>query len=139
MKICIPTEDDRGLESRAFGHFGSAPFFTLVDVDNGQLEVLRNSGCQHGRHGHRGHQGQNSRHSHHVRQFKSHDVDAVLCNGVGRRAFAALDEAGIGIFSASGSTVSDIIERVRAGETVRLSPDQACGGRHHGGHHGPRH
>ena len=28
MKICVPTENDRGMEAIAASHFGSAPFFT---------------------------------------------------------------------------------------------------------------
>jgi len=44
MKICIPTQDDLGLESQLFSHFGSAPFFTIVEVDSGDLQVMGNLG-----------------------------------------------------------------------------------------------
>jgi len=122
MKICIPTKDDRGLESSAFGHFGSAPFFTMVEVERGRLEVVANP----------------EPHSHsescqHVDGVKAHGVDAVVCSGVGRRAFAALREVGIDVLTPADGTVSDIVEAVRAGDTRRLSADEACGGgRRHG-------
>ena len=29
MKICVPVEVNNGLESRPFGHFGSAPMFVV--------------------------------------------------------------------------------------------------------------
>ena len=36
MKLCIPTRDSSGLESRLHMHFGNTPFFTIVDVDSGE-------------------------------------------------------------------------------------------------------
>jgi predicted Fe-Mo cluster-binding NifX family protein len=38
MKICIPTHGDEGLEAAVAGHWGRAPFFTLVDA---AVEALR--------------------------------------------------------------------------------------------------
>ena len=32
MKICVPVEVNNGLESRPFGHFGSAPMFVVYRV-----------------------------------------------------------------------------------------------------------
>jgi hypothetical protein len=46
MKICIPTHDERGLQSEVFGHFGSAPFFTLVDSESGEV-VLQDGSAIH--------------------------------------------------------------------------------------------
>ena len=34
MKICIPTNTDSGTESTISGHFGSAPFFMIVDTES---------------------------------------------------------------------------------------------------------
>ena len=50
MKICIPTTDNNGLESRAHGHFGSAPYFAVVDTETGAVRVEANAGQRH-RHG----------------------------------------------------------------------------------------
>ena len=74
MKICIPTEDDRGLESRLFDHLGSAPFYTMIDLDGGELEIVRNRDC-----------GEDSRPLHYIKDFKNHQIDAVVCGDVGRR------------------------------------------------------
>jgi len=46
MKICIPTLDDSGLEARISDHFGSAPFYTIVDSDAESIAVISNG--QHG-------------------------------------------------------------------------------------------
>ena len=125
MKICIPTKDNRGLESRAHGHFGSAPFFAMVDADSDRLEVVRNTDLHHGPHS-----------CHHVDGLKAHDVDAVVCSGVGRRAFAALQEAGIDVLAPEHATVADIVSAMRAGEVRRLSTDEVCGGGRHEHRHG---
>ena len=47
MKICVPTATDAGLEAPVFGHFGSAPFFTVVDTDDGKVEVIPNTNSHH--------------------------------------------------------------------------------------------
>jgi len=38
FRIAIPIEKDKGLESMAKPHFGSAPYFILVDVDRGEMK-----------------------------------------------------------------------------------------------------
>ncbi|MCE4600457.1 MAG: NifB/NifX family molybdenum-iron cluster-binding protein [Desulfurococcales archaeon] len=40
VRIGIPTEDDKGLDSRVAERFGRAPKFTVVDVDEATGEVL---------------------------------------------------------------------------------------------------
>ena len=46
MKICLPTLEDTGLEAALCGHFGQAPFFTLVDADTNQVMAQPNRGTQ---------------------------------------------------------------------------------------------
>ena len=45
MKICIPSKDHRGLSSEVFDHFGSAPWFTIVDTEEGKVRTIRNPNC----------------------------------------------------------------------------------------------
>jgi len=45
MKICIPSKDPRGLSSEVFDHFGSAPWFTIVDTEEGKVRTIRNPNC----------------------------------------------------------------------------------------------
>lgn len=117
MKICIPTEDDSGLESRLFDHLGSAPFYTMIDLDGGGVEVVRNRDC-----------GESSRPLHYIKEFKSQQIDAVVCLGVGRRAFAALQHVGIQVLVPAERSVSDVVTAVREGRTNPLSANQARGG-----------
>ena len=86
MRICIPTVDDRGLEARISEHFGSAPFYTLVDTETGRLETLPNS--------HPGH-GSGQAHARGacraLATIGPHNCDAVVCRGMGRGAMATLE------------------------------------------------
>jgi len=125
MKICIPTQDDLGLESQLFGHFGSAPFFAIVEVDSGDLQVMGNLGL----HSH-------PRGCHHVDELRAHDIDAVACAGLGRQAFAGLQEAGIDVLIPERGTIGEILEALRLGQLRKLSADEVCGGGRPGGAHG---
>jgi predicted Fe-Mo cluster-binding NifX family protein len=131
MKICIPTQDERGMESELFGHFGSAPFFTVVDSESGEVEVRQNDNTHHGRGG-----------CHPLRQFGSHSVDAVVCQGMGRRAIASLKEAGVRVLvlgEGAGHTVQGIVAAAREGRLRPLSEEDACRGHGDGRGHGHRH
>ncbi len=33
MKICFPVQENEGLGSRVYNHFGSAPMFIVVDTE----------------------------------------------------------------------------------------------------------
>ena len=33
MKICIPVETSSGMKSLVYGHFGSAPYFAIYDME----------------------------------------------------------------------------------------------------------
>lgn len=122
MKICIPTMDSNGLESRAHGHFGSAPFFAVVDTVTGEVGVGPNAGQQH-RHGQ----------CNPVSYVDTLKVDAVVCQGMGRRALEAFNHVNIDVMIASGETVGDILSEARDNKLRKLTPQEACGG--HGGRH----
>lgn len=37
MKICFPVQQDKGMESAVYHHFGSAPLFVVVDTDTNNI------------------------------------------------------------------------------------------------------
>ena len=47
MKVCVPVEESRGLESVVYGHFGSAPCFIVADTESGELKELSNQDVGH--------------------------------------------------------------------------------------------
>lgn len=116
MKICIPTSNDRGPDSESSGRFGDAPFFAIADVDTGEVRVVRNPECHVDPHV-----------CHHVSLLAAHTVQAVVCEGIGRRVAAGLHEAGIDVLVPARGTVADIVGIVRAGKARSLSADEARG------------
>ena len=40
MKICMPTEGDKGISEKLYAHFGSAPYFTVVDTETGDVSEI---------------------------------------------------------------------------------------------------
>ena len=117
MRVCIPTHDERGLESRIFSHFGETPYLTIVDVDSGDLRVVRNPECHRDAHS-----------CHHSDLMKAHRVDAVVCTQLGRRAFADLNAAGFALMHTADRSVAEIVKAVRAGTLQQLEERQSCGG-----------
>ncbi|MCM8783155.1 MAG: hypothetical protein NC818_00015 [Candidatus Omnitrophica bacterium] len=47
MRICIPTETDKGLKAQVYSHFGSAPYFTIYDTEKETIETVTNTNTDH--------------------------------------------------------------------------------------------
>jgi predicted Fe-Mo cluster-binding NifX family protein len=127
MKICVPVLEDKQLESREYDHFGRAPYFAMIDTESDALEIVPNTDDHQDHH-----------EDHHLQLLKAHNIEAVICSGIGRRAVAALANAGIGLLTPPERTLGDVIETIRAGKGRPLSAKDACGGGRHqhgeGGH-----
>jgi predicted Fe-Mo cluster-binding NifX family protein len=124
MKVCVPTMSNKNqLNEQVFNHFGSASYFTIYDTDSKTSEIIEND---------------NSHHNHGscqpVNALAGHKVDAVLTGGMGRRAIALFNEAGIRVFLLEGGTVAEAIEKFEANLLKELDVESGCGG--HGHHEG---
>lgn len=104
------------------GHLGRAPFLTVVDTDGGEVAVLENAPHDGG-------------HCHPTAVIDGRGVDAILCSGVGRRAVAALEGAGIRVLVTQAQRVDEAVEALRRGAARALGASEACGGHHEGGGH----
>jgi predicted Fe-Mo cluster-binding NifX family protein len=122
MLICLPTGGDAGLDDTVNEHFGSAPCFTLVDTDTGEVRILSNANERH-EHGA----------CHPLDQLTQYKIDCVVCGGMGRRAIQMLRSSGIAVYSSDRATVRDIVEQAKRGELVEMDPTAACAG--HGVYH----
>jgi predicted Fe-Mo cluster-binding NifX family protein len=125
MRLCIPTDDDRGLEGRLSLHFGSAPYFTLVESEMGDVRVVTNLHSQH-----------EPGSCHAAEALRGYGVEAVVCRGLGRRAFGRLRTLGLPVFVSEEGEASAAVESFRDGRLPRLTAESAChGGRGRGHHH----
>ncbi len=115
MKVCIPTETNEGKNAKVFGHFGSAPYFTIVDTDKDSVEIIDNA---------------NQHHSHGMCQpmnaLMGKSIDAVVTGGMGGRAVQKLNEGGIKCYRAIPGTVSDIVSQFVKGGLEEITIQNAC-------------
>lgn len=125
MNIAIPTCGKNGLNEEVYGHFGSAPYFTIYNTETKEISVIDNN---------------NDHHTHGqctpVEYISGYSVKTVLTCGMGRRAVSLLNENGIKVYLVNGQTVADAIRHYESGQLVELSEDGACGGHGHQHHHG---
>jgi predicted Fe-Mo cluster-binding NifX family protein len=131
MKLCIPTRSDGGLDAESSGHFGSAPWFTLVDTESEELTSIPNpeSGRKHGT-------------CHPLHRLREAGLDAVVCRNIGRGAYSQLQQQGIAVYTSQRATVSEVLAAAREGTLQPVGLDEAChgAGRHREQHrhgHGP--
>jgi predicted Fe-Mo cluster-binding NifX family protein len=117
MRLCIPTTDDRGRQGRLSDHFGSAPYFTIVDDAADTVDIVRNSHARH-----------QPGHCDAAKGLEAHRVDAVLCLGLGRRALAGLEAVGIRVFVTPAADVDGAVAAFREGRMMPLTAETACGG-----------
>lgn len=118
MKLIIPLDEQEGLDSRLCEHFGSAPFFALVETDTGIFELLDNSSKHH-------EHGQCTP----ADSFAEMGVHAVLCNGIGAGAASKLQRLGIEIYMAGlASSLAQALERYGSGSLVKVTQKQVCSG-----------
>jgi predicted Fe-Mo cluster-binding NifX family protein len=121
MKVCIPTQEDKGAESLAYGHFGSAPCFIIIDSETGEIRSVANNN-QHHAHGA----------CHPMSALGGMAVDAVVVGGIGRRAVMGLNEQGIKVYQAIAGTALENVNALKSGNMIELTVESACGGHAHG-------
>ena len=115
MKICIPTETNEGKNAKVYGHFGSAPYFTVVDTEKNSVETIDNA---------------NQHHAHGMCQpmnaLISKKIDAVVTGGMGGRAVQKLNEGGVKAYRAIPGTVTDIVSQFTKGGLEEITIQNAC-------------
>ena len=126
MKVCFPVEENRGLDSRVYGHFGSAPGFVVVDTETRELTAIDNGDRIHE------HGACNP-----VAGLAGHKVDAIVVGGIGGGALAKLNGAGLRVFQAQEGTVADNVALFQELRLPEYQPGHTCGGHGHG--HGCSH
>lgn len=126
MKLCMPTQGNKGLSETIYNHFGSSPYFTIYNTETKEIDVIANKN-QHHEHGD----------CMPLAVIKDRQIDAVLTNGMGKRAVHSLNKGGVKVFLMEGTTVEEAIQKYGNANLKELSVKDACGG--HGDDHGRHH
>jgi predicted Fe-Mo cluster-binding NifX family protein len=120
MRLCIPVEQDQGLDSLVCGHFGSAPLFLVVDTESRATSALAN----------------NHHHAHGqctpLSSIQGVALDGVVVGGIGRGALLKLNAAGLAVYRSGFPTVAETLDAFAAGLLAPVSAQDACANHGHG-------
>ena len=119
MKIAIPSESDAGLASLRSGHFGHAPYFTIVTFDDsGAVEAVES--VQNVEHDVAGCGGV-------IEYVLTLGVDGILTAGMGMPPFMRFTENGVRVYQdRTEPTVGGVVELFSAGQVQPMDPNAAC-------------
>ena len=121
MKLCLPVTENNGIESKVSEHFGSAPYFMIVDTDTLDCMPITNT---------------NEHHSHGMCQplavLAGHKFEGIVVGGIGAGALIKLHAANIKVFKTNHSTITDTINAYKSNSLNEITLDSACS--HHHGH-----
>jgi len=113
QRIVIPTEDKSGLEANLAQHFGRAPYYTVVDLDENHKVVSVKTEVNKGEHvGGSGHP-----HEH----LLALEPNIFIVQGMGPGCLMSLQDAGITVLKAAGTTVKEIAELFKEGKLSALT------------------
>jgi len=122
MKVCFPVGKAEGLESKVYGHFGSAPVFIAVDTENNNVTIINNSD-QHHAHGA----------CNPLKALNDQTVDAIVVGGIGAGALSRLNQLGIKVFQAQAQTVRENIQMLKDQNLPEFTLQHTCAGHGQGG------
>jgi predicted Fe-Mo cluster-binding NifX family protein len=115
MKVAIPTDSKGGLSDTVFNHFGMAPTYTVIEINEnkvGNVEVIDNNSDHFG--------GSESP----VELLLKKNVGIVICSNLGPRAMEALTCQGFDLFFTKREKVQDVIDKFIKGELERFSGEK---------------
>ena len=115
MKVCFPVQQDAGMESQVFNHFGSAPVFILVNTEEKSVQRINNKDLNHV------HGACNP-----IMALDGQKVDALVVGGIGGGALMKLNAMGVKVFGAGAQTVKENIELFKENKLQELTMDHSC-------------
>lgn len=125
MKVCFPVQQDKGIDSAVFNHFGSAPAFVVVDTESREVSLIQNGDRNHA------HGACNP-----IKALDNRQIDAVVVGGIGAGALTRLSQAGIRVYRAASGTINENLGLFERNELSEYALQSCCGSHGHGHGHG---
>jgi predicted Fe-Mo cluster-binding NifX family protein len=122
MKVCFPVQQDEGMESKVYNHFGSAPLFVVVDTATDDITLIANRDQRHERGS-----------CNPIAAIANHKVDVVVVGGIGSGALSRLNATGIRVFRSTAPSIRENISMFLAAQLQECTLQQCCGGRYESG------
>lgn len=118
MKVAVPTMGAAGLDSQRSAHFGRCDCFTLVELEDGEVQKVgeiknpphEEGGCMRP-----------------VQLLASAGADAIVAAGMGMRPLMGFQQVGITVyFDNEHPVVRDVVQLVAAGKLPTMGTDEVC-------------
>jgi predicted Fe-Mo cluster-binding NifX family protein len=122
MKVCFAVQENQGMDSTVYNHFGSAPLFVMVDTDVDGATIVDNQDRDHV------HGTCNP-----IMAIGGSDIDAVVVGGIGAGAIQGLNSRGIQVYRSGAPTVKENLDLLKNGSLPEMTMQHACGGHGHQG------
>ena len=120
-RVIVPAEDQKGLNARLAEHFGRAPYFAVVELnENGEVanvNTVPNVGEHAG--------GMGQAHDH-ILELKP---TAIIVYGMGPRGLITFQNAGVAILKANANTVGEVVNAYKEDKLQELT--EGCEHAHH--------
>lgn len=114
MRLCIPSNTRGGLDDQVGYHFGRVPSYTIFDDSTNEVEIIENTSS---------HRGGTKLPAELLRE---HNVDVMICGGIGRRAIQIFEQSGVEIYIGAQGAVRDAIEQFRNNKLTMATDKEAC-------------
>ena len=124
-RIMMPVEDENGLDAQIAHHFGRAPYFALVELDENQKTLTVKTEPNRSEH-----MGGAPGHSH--ESFLALKPDVVIAYSMGPGALNTFVDASVTVLEATASTVKGNLESFKEGKLKKLA--SGCEHAHHHEH-----
>lgn len=121
VRIVIPVMNKTGLDAQLSEHFGRAPYFTVIELDENRSVVSQRTVPNTSEHF-----GGTGRPPDRILQFKP---DALITYGMGPRALNIFQSANVAVLQANADTVRDVVSAYSNDELEELT--EGC---HHAQH-----
>jgi len=114
MKVCIPSMGDKGLNDVIGEHFGRVPYYTIVDTESNEVEVINNTSE------HMGGQGYPPEVIHKA------GGEVMVCAGLGRRAIMMFEEMGIMVYVGAQGSIQNVVDLWKNNKLQAATDENAC-------------
>jgi predicted Fe-Mo cluster-binding NifX family protein len=120
-RVVVPTMDESGLNAQLAEHFGRAPYFAVVELDENSevasVKTVPNVGEHAG--------GSGQTHDH-ILGLKP---NAIIVYGMGPRGLIGFQSAGVAVLQANANTVREVITAYKDDNLQELT--EGCHHAHH--------
>jgi predicted Fe-Mo cluster-binding NifX family protein len=120
-RIVVPVSDDRGIDAQLSQHFGRAPFFAIIDLDEEGHVIDQRTIANTSEHF-----GGVGLPPDRILQLKP---KALITYGLGPKALRVFQNAGVAVLRTEANTVRDVVRAYNNNELQELT--QGCHQAHH--------